>query len=256
MPIRSGSRPPAAKLRLSSSTASKMSRPAATAFSALYDCESPAPNTAINPSPKYLLTIPPCSSSTTCTVTRKKSFKISTISAGRETPARAVNDRMSTNITVISSSTPLSPGSRARICSAARSPTCNPNVCRNFSLSFPRNRVGRGAKLMDRFGNQPTDHERGAKTERDPNCADENGEPCCVGARRFRCEREKKERAYRTERCRDRPENAAPAERKRDHAGDEIRADIAKKNGKQSPMSRQLEKENRVRDRDETGNTK
>ena len=53
----------------------------------------------------------------------KKSFMISTISAGGDALARAVHERISTNMTVISSSTPLNPALATQVIACPNS--CN-----------------------------------------------------------------------------------------------------------------------------------
>ena len=93
----------------------------------------------MKPSPRNLLIIPPCSPSTASTIARRNSFNKPTACVGDKCAERAVKERISTNITVISCSVPPSPGSRVNISSAAFRPTCAPNVCR--SCSFSRNPV-------------------------------------------------------------------------------------------------------------------
>src|SRR6266480_7821783 len=150
----------------------------------------------MKPSPKYLLTMPRCSSSTARTLTRKKSFMISTISPGGDALARAVHERISTNITVISSSTPLNPGSLQdpfRRASAYVQTECLAQflfvpelvnhlieftqqsakfICTSRACATKidgqisaRNRIGCGAQLIDRFRDQLAYHQRGENSE-------------------------------------------------------------------------------------------
>ena len=152
----------------------------------------PTPKSARKPSPRNLLIIPPCRSSTTCTMTRRNRFRISTISCGPAAALIAVNERISTNITVMTSSTPPSPGSRARICSAAFSPTCRPKVrrSRSFLAEFgdhvikfadeqpefvgahqgnvkvktsPRHGLSGAAQIVDWLHDEPADQDRGTR---------------------------------------------------------------------------------------------
>ncbi len=88
-------------------TASTSSTPAASARSAWSEKRSGVPNTASRPSPRNLLAWPPCFR-TTGTTTSNSSFSRATVSCALERSAKGVKSRMSTTITVASTSMPSS----------------------------------------------------------------------------------------------------------------------------------------------------
>ena len=119
-----------------------------------------------------------------------------------------------------------------------------------------RDALRRDAQLIDRLGDEPADHQRGAKAESDADGADENGEPGRIGSRRGRREAQEQERTDRANARGNRPEQSAPAQRKRPAARREVGARIAKKRGEKSPMARQFDEKETVRDGDESGDEK
>jgi hypothetical protein len=76
--------------------------------------------------------------------------------------------------------------------------------------------------MIDRLGNEASDQESGAKTERDPDRSNKNGKPRGIGPRRGGSEAQEKKRTDRANARRNRPEQSTALERKGPAAGSKI----------------------------------